>query len=294
MLRARASQPGSNNSLAFTVILNHLRSLDDIDDPSSGPFVRLKRQKQAEYLANLIQSRQSADPNEKIIAIGDFNAYQFNDGYVDSVGTIKGTPTPADQVVLASNALVSPPLTALVDLEDPSQRYSYSFSGSSEEIDQFVLNNPALSIFSHFATARVNADFPEAYRGQFNRPERVSDHDWVVGYFTLPPATPPAAVDVTSSVSITSTGLSYNRITKQYTGTLTITNTSGSALTAPLQLVVSNLTAGDTLANATGTAAAGPYITAMPSGASVQVTVRILGPQSTSPSFTPLVYSGTF
>ena len=64
--RARAAQPGSNSSVAFTVILNHLRSLDSIDDPSSGPFVRLKRKLQAEYLADLIQSRQAADPNEKI------------------------------------------------------------------------------------------------------------------------------------------------------------------------------------------------------------------------------------
>jgi predicted extracellular nuclease len=298
-LRARAAQPGSDNAVAFTVILNHLRSLDDIDDPSSGPFVRLKRQKQAEYLADLIQSRQAADPNERIIAIGDFNAYQFNDGYVDVVGTVKGTPAPADQVVLASNPLVNPALTALVDLEDPSLRYSYTFSGSAEEIDQFVLNNPAMSIYSRFAVARVNADFPESYRGQFTRPERVSDHDWIVGYFTLPAATAPSNVNVTSSVSITSTGLSYNRVTKQYTGTLTIVNTSASALTAPLQLALSNLSAGDTLANATGTGAAGPYITALPAGSlaaggSVQVTVRISAPQSASPTFTALVYSGTF
>jgi predicted extracellular nuclease len=298
VLRAQASQPGSNNSVAFTVIVNHLRSLDDIDD-ASGPFVRLKRKLQAEYLANLIQSRQSADPNEKIIAIGDFNAYQFNDGYVDVVGTIKGTPAPADQVVLASNPLVNPTLTSLVDLEDPSQRYSYTFSGSAEEIDQFVLNNPAVSIFSRFAPARLNADFPESYRGTFSRPERISDHDWVVGYFTLPPASAPSNTDVTSSVSITSTGLSYSRSTKQFSGTLTITNTSGSALAAPLQLVLSGLPAGDTLANATGIGAAGPYITAIPSGslapgASVQVTIRIGAPQSPSPIFTPLVFSGTF
>ena len=65
VLRARTSQPGSNNSVAFTVIVVHQRSLDSIDDPTAGPFVRLKRQKQAEYLANLIQSRQAADPNEK-------------------------------------------------------------------------------------------------------------------------------------------------------------------------------------------------------------------------------------
>ena len=299
VLRARAALPGSNNSVAFTVIVNHLRSLDSIDDPSSGPFVRLKRQLQSEFLANLIQSRQAADPNEKIIAIGDFNAYQFNDGYVDVAGTVKGTPAPASQVVLASNPITNPVLTALVDLEDSSQQYSYDFSGSAQEIDQYLLNPPALSIFSRVATARLNADFPEAYRGDFSRPERVSDHDWVVGYFTLPPASAPSFTDVTQSVSITSTGFSFNRVTKQYTGTLTITNTSGSPLSAPLQLVVSNLTSGDVLANATGAGAQGPYITAVQSGslapgAAVQVTLRITGPQSASPTFTALVFSGTF
>ena len=299
VLRARAALPGSNNSVAFTVIVNHLRSLDSIDDPSSGPFVRLKRQLQSEFLANLIQSRQAADPNEKIIAIGDFNAYQFNDGYVDVAGTVKGTPAPASQVVLASNPITNPVLTALVDLEDSSQQYSYDFSGSAQEIDQYLLNPPALSIFSRVATARLNADFPEAYRGDFSRPERVSDHDWVVGYFTLPPASAPSFTDVTQSVSITSTGFSFNRVTKQYTGTLTITNTSGSPLSAPLQLVVSNLTSGDVLANATGAGAQGPYITAVQTGslapgAAVQVTLRITGPQSASPTFTALVFSGTF
>jgi predicted extracellular nuclease len=299
VLRARAARPGSNNSVAFTVILNHLRSLDNIDDPTSGPFVRLKRQKQAEYLANLIQSRQAADPNERIVVIGDFNAYQFSDGYVDVVGTVEGTPAPGDQVVLASNPLVSPPLNSLVDLEDAGQRYSYTYSGSAQEIDQFLLNAPAAAIRSRFATARVNADFPESYRGQFNRPERVSDHDWIVGYFTLPPATVSSSVDVTSLMRITSTGLSYNRINKQYTGVVTIRNASASAVTAPLQLVVSGLPSGDTLNNATGTGTAGPYITAvatgaLAAGASVPVTVRIGAPQSVSPTFTPLVFSGTF
>jgi predicted extracellular nuclease len=299
VLRAQAAQPGSNNSVAFTVIVNHLRSLDDIDDPTSGPFVRLKKQEQAEYLANLIQSRQAADPNEKIISIGDYNAYQFSDGYVDVVGTVEGTPAPADQVVLASNPLVNPTLTDLVNLEDPSQQYSYDFSGSAQELDQYLLNAPAMSIFSRFATARINADFPESYRGVFTRPERISDHDWIVGYFTLPPATAPSNSDVTSSVSITSTGLSYSRSSKQYSGTITITNTSSAALAAPLQLVLSNLPGGDTLANAAGTGAAGSYITAVSSGslapgASVQVTVRIDAPQSTAPTFTTLVYSGTF
>ena len=39
-------------------------------------------------------------------SIGDFNAFPFNDGYVDVMGTIKGAPTPSNEVTLASADLV--------------------------------------------------------------------------------------------------------------------------------------------------------------------------------------------
>jgi predicted extracellular nuclease len=299
VLRARAARAGSNDSMPFTVIVNHLRSLLDIDDPATGAQVRAKRQQQAEFLAGLIQSRQAADPSEKIVALGDFNAYQFNDGYVDSVGTIKGTPTPAGQVVLASNTLVSPPLTALVDQDAAADRYSYTFAGSAEEIDQILLNQPALGVFSRYAVGRLDADFPEIYRNDPNRPERISDHDWPVVYLSLPPDAPASATEVTSQVSIASSGLAYSRIGKQYTATVTITNTSAAALNAPLQLVLANLSAGATLANANGVSANGAYVTALASGslapgASVTATLRIAAPQTSSPTFTPLLYSGNF
>jgi hypothetical protein len=52
--------------------------------------------------------------------------------------------------------------------------------------------NPALlSKLSRFAYARNDADFPEVFRNDPNRPERISDHDMPVAYFTLPEATPP-------------------------------------------------------------------------------------------------------
>jgi hypothetical protein len=189
VLRAKATLPNSTHTVAFTVIVNHLRSLDSIDDPASGPFVRLKRQLPAEFLANLIQARQAADPNEIIITLGDFNAYQFNDGYVDVTGTVIGKPSAPGQDVLSTPAITNPPLSLMVNIEATSQQYSYTFSGSAEELDQFALNPPAMEILSGVATARLNADFPEAYRGDFSRPEPVSDHDWLVGYFNLPPAT---------------------------------------------------------------------------------------------------------
>ena len=104
-----------------TVIVNHLRSLDGIADETpdgtgtAGGRVRAKRRAQAEFLANLIQARQAADPGERIVSVGDYNAYSVNDGYVDVIGTVKGQPTPADQVVLASPDLVDPDLVDLVD-----------------------------------------------------------------------------------------------------------------------------------------------------------------------------------
>jgi len=79
-----------------------------------GNRVRTKRRAQAEYLANLIQSRQTADPSERIVSVGDYNAFQFNDGYGDSIGTIRA-PTPASEVVLASSDLVNPNLIDLLD-----------------------------------------------------------------------------------------------------------------------------------------------------------------------------------
>jgi hypothetical protein len=197
ILRARAARPGSNDTTSFTIIVNHLRSLLDLDDSSTGAQVRFKRQQQAEYLADLVQSRQAADPTERIVVLGDFNAYQFNDGYVDVVGTVKGVPAPADQVVLASNPLVNPSLTALVDRATNGDRYSYTFAGSAEELDQILLNQTALAIFSRYAVGRLNADFPEIYRNDPNRPERISDHDWPVVYLNLPPDAPGANTDAT-------------------------------------------------------------------------------------------------
>ena len=168
----------------ITVIVNHLRSLNGIDG-GDGARVRAKRRAQAEFLANYIQARQAADPAERIISIGDYNAFQFNDGYVDLIGTIKGQPTPADQVAAASGDLVHPDLTNLADPLGADQ-YSYVFDGNAQAIDHILVNEAARRRFSRLAYARSNADFPESLRSDATRPERLSDHDMPVAYFVLP------------------------------------------------------------------------------------------------------------
>jgi predicted extracellular nuclease len=189
VMMATASQPNSDTSLPFTMVVNHLRSLLSIDDPVDGPRVRAKREAQAEFLANILQSHQAA--GENVISVCDCNAFEFSDGYVDVIGAILGRPVPADQVVLASPDLVDPDFTDLVTTLPHDQQYSYDFNGSHQVLDHVVVNSTLLSKLSRFAIARNDADFPEVFRNDPNRPERVSDHDMPVAYFTLPEATPP-------------------------------------------------------------------------------------------------------
>jgi predicted extracellular nuclease len=184
VLRATVANPGGS-PFAITAIVNHLRSLSGVDDPADGNRVRTKRRAQAEFLANLIQARQMADPHERIISVGDYNVFQFNDGYVDSIGTIKGTPTPTNQVVLASSDLVNPDLIDLLSQVTPvTQQYSYSFDGDAQVLDHELVTANLLPQLTRIAYARNDADFPESFRNDPNRPERVSDHDIAVAYFT--------------------------------------------------------------------------------------------------------------
>ncbi len=213
-------QPANGAAYPVTVIVNHLRSLNDVDDPVNGNRVRVKRRAQAEFLANLIQARQTSNPNEKIISVGDYNAFQFNDGLGDSIGTIKGSPAPADQVVLPSADLVNPDLVDLGDFVTAAEHYSYSFEGNAQELDHILISQNLLSRFTRLGYARVNADFPEVYRSDANRPERLSDHDGVVAYFSFPQADLSLAKSATPTTPVSGGPLTY---------TLTVTNSQDDA-----------------------------------------------------------------
>jgi predicted extracellular nuclease len=202
IFRGTIAQPApAGGSLAFTVIVNHSRSLSGIDSTAAngsgteGGRIRFKRRAQAEFLANLIQARQTANPNENLAVVGDFNAFPFNDGYVDVSGTIKGAPAPADQVLLASSDLVNPNLTNLIDTLPADQRYSFTFDGNAQALDYIMVNNNLLARLNRHAYARNNGDFPTKYYEDGNRPERLSDHDMPVAYFRLAVRNDPADFD---------------------------------------------------------------------------------------------------
>lgn len=185
MLRASIHDAKTGLPFEFTVVVNHLKSFLGYDDPKQQDNVRTKKRLQAEFLAKFVQERQKADPKEKIILIGDFNAFQFNDGIVDLMGTIKGKTAVKGEVLNPSEDLVDPDMVNLVDLKRADEQYSYRFDGNGQVLDHIVVSNSLAAFISGFGWARVNADFPESYRADDNRPERFSDHDPAVAYFSL-------------------------------------------------------------------------------------------------------------
>ncbi len=176
-------------ALPVTVIVNHLRSLIDVElSNATGARVRAKRAAQAEFLANYIQSRQEANPAERIVLVGDFNAFQFNDGYADVIGTIKGTPARGDRSaggVTGSGRIRISSMRSKRSIRSAATR---SCSTATRRCsDHVLLNPPALANLTRIDFARVNADFAEVLRNDATRPERFSDHDIPVAYFQIMP-----------------------------------------------------------------------------------------------------------
>jgi hypothetical protein len=121
--------------------------------------------------------------------------------------------------------------------------------------------------------------------------------------------TPPAiaaAVDVSSNITWTTSAFTYNRSTKLYSGTVTITNSGSAAINYPLTIVLTSLTAGVSAANPTGTLTgqppynlAGPYYAVPGSGAlapgqSANVPVAFTDPTAARINFAVKTYSGAF
>jgi uncharacterized protein len=279
----------------FTIFVNHLRSLNGIAATTTctlstdGARVRAKRAAQANYLAAEIQNELTANPSAKIVAVGDFNAFEVNDGYADVINAIMGTPAPATQVLAATVDPTYPNLANLLTLMPTAQRYSYVFDGNHQTLDHALMNPAAMTQFVGGGYVRMNADFNEAgFRSNFNTPERYSDHDPVYVRFS-------DWVNITSQLTLTRTALIYNRATQLYSSTVTITNNTANTITGPLQMAVTNVTDRATVANAASSTPAGSVYTNLPSslspGQSATVTVSFTLPATMPVNFTVNIFA---
>lgn len=177
-------QPPGRLPAEIIVVVNHLRSLSGIEDPVDGARVRAKRQAQAEFLASVLNELQTTWPATPIVSVGDYNAFEVNDGYVDVMGTVQGVPSAPGTVTNASPDLVDPDFVDAATSLPPDQRYSYTFDGNTQTLDHVLLSQSALPSFAGFVHPRIDADFPEVLRSTTG-PERLSDHDPAVAYFSF-------------------------------------------------------------------------------------------------------------
>lgn len=176
-------------ALPVTVVTVHQRSLNDVDSEealgsgTTGDRVRQKRQRQAEFLAGMLQDMQAADPERNIIVLGDFNAFEFNDGYADVMGVVTGMPS-ADSTTAVNDDgadLVEPDMYNATFGVPAEERYSFVFENNAQSLDHILLNDalllsPLVDSWS-MSHARINADFPETARNDADTPTRLSDHD---------------------------------------------------------------------------------------------------------------------
>jgi len=167
----------------MAVLAVHNRSLGSIEDPVQGVRVREKRLQQARSIAAKVQAMQTADPSVHLVVIGDFNAFEFSDGYVDAVGRIAGDFVDADDLVSDADDLVDPDLTNQVLSLPAEGRYSFIFNGSAQVLDHALTSAGLAPFVNGLEYGRGNADAAEILLGDdtpANVALRTSDHDGVV------------------------------------------------------------------------------------------------------------------
>ncbi len=175
-----ATYIGDGAFFDFTVIGVHQRSLGGIEG-SQATRVRLKRFEQARDLSEFIQLRQTNDSLTPLIVTGDFNAFEFTDGYVDVVGQISGNLDPLGDEAATYDA-VNPDLRNEILSLPAEQRYSFNFRGSSQAIDHMLTSEVTHPRVVDVAYARGNVDAPGGLLLDFGSNLRIADHDGLVLY----------------------------------------------------------------------------------------------------------------
>ena len=161
----------SFNGEVVTVVNNHFTSkggssptYGDTYPPVNGG--EDQREAQAKIVNDYVESRLSADPDARVMVVGDLNEFSWNDPLKVLRGEDDGTPDLKD---LADTLL------------SPGERWSYVFEGASQELDHMLASKGAFDRGLEFDIVHTNAGFAD----------QVSDHDPSVARLYIPaPGTP--------------------------------------------------------------------------------------------------------
>lgn len=185
------------NGYKFALLAIYDRSMSGLGDPTK-PYIGPKRAEQAAQIAQIAQAWQSGgtlagagnarqdasgtitqgpfdivgDADVPLIVAGDFNAYEFSDGYADVTGMVMGTADQSKNLYWFSGNAAntdtpayvapSPTLVNSAIAADPAEAYSFNFSGLTQEIDHILLSRRAWQDFVSVSNAHGNSDNAEA------------------------------------------------------------------------------------------------------------------------------------
>ena len=204
--------------MRFHVIAVHMKARQNVDDDTADAVRdREKRFLQAKSLATQVQALQKADPRTPLLVVGDFNSYQFSDGWADVVNLIAGRYDDSQNLLKLGGNIVKPALWDAVNSVPANDRYSYLYTenfgaiqgytkaGSGnpgrtvptvQVLDHALLNIPARMRFLRMQYGRADLDAPvqteddAANATDWTRAIGVSDHDGFV-VDLLDPLIPP-------------------------------------------------------------------------------------------------------
>jgi len=193
LLRAQLNK-AKGDSETLTVIVNQLQSVAAIDDsepasygwPTRADYADAKRRAQMQFLAALLDARQSLHEHERIVMMGGFESNEFSNGKDDPMGLIASPLIKPEGLTLAGAVPTRQPLSNMTLLMPKAERYSVSRDGNAEALDHILVNQALINSRFLLRTefARINADFGEDNAGDFSVPVRVSEHDAVVLYLS--------------------------------------------------------------------------------------------------------------
>lgn len=246
----------------FRVLAIYDRSLSNLG-VAGKDYVGRKRREQAEQVATIVQALQTnggsvsgnaqqdssgtvtngtyplaGDATVPVVILGDFNAYEFSDGYVDVTGTIMGTvDTDQTHSVYPPTGSYVPPSPVLFDTGSTvtqAQHYSYNFSGLLQEIDHILLTSAGQSDFVSVESGRGNSDISIASLTltQDTTAMRTSDHDGQVvtlGYVVTPSAGTGGTISPSTVLTVSSTKPVVFTVTPNSGNSATVTDTCGGA-----------------------------------------------------------------
>ena len=248
----------------FRVLAIYDRSLLNLG-VAGKDYVGQKRREQAEQVATIVRALQTTgatlsgagnaqqasdgtvtsgafdltgDSTVPVVVVGDFNAYEFTDGYVDVTGTIMGTVNTSQSYSIypptASYVAPNPTLFDTGAAANPADHYSYTFNGYAQEIDHILLTQRGqldfIAISNAHGNAEVSSSSTDVTDGSTAR--RVSDHDGQVvtlGYVVSPSTDANSAISASTMQTVSKNAQPAFTVTPAVGYVATVSGTCGTS-----------------------------------------------------------------